>query len=540
MTTGALGVAIVPVLLGSLLCPPGAHAQGGDEAFRRGLDARGDKQWPEVVKQMRAAIQSNPDESTRKVGSRLGVFGGTDYMPYFLLGEALFELQDCAGAVEAWSVSEQQGVIRSNREFLTKLQSGLKSCAARGVLLRAEFNQQQQTTRQAYEEARALAQRVLNTGNANKPLWQQGDFESQYSRGYRELEAAFSSLNKASASRLAADFKDAQAALQRAIAVLRPLELRFTATVDNLNAVQRQAQEVREAITAAEAVDQSIEGLKTELTPKLTLSRREAQSGLARARERLDTGQKSLSQTLVAEAATHVASASKVLQDVLDEARILARGASQRQIADVAAAATQAFALIDSSFATLDRLAVERASAMRPEISEQRGALQKQADALRRRFDRARNTEDLPSLKQTVQLTSETVVALDALIKSFGSVTLRDRGVHAALEDGARFFFDGNYQNTLDALSAVSTRTDLPLQLHVHLFRAAALYGLFIRSGETSEPLRKEALAEIDRCKQLDSAFVPDSRAFSPRFIAFYRTGSTMRSDSAASNAQRK
>jgi hypothetical protein len=63
-----------------------------------------------------------------------------------------------------------------------------------------------------------------------------------------------------------------------------------------------------------------------------------------------------------------------------------------------------------------------------------------------------------------------------------------------------------------------------PLQLHVHLFRAAALYHLFVRSGEKDETLRTQALSEIDTCKRISPGFVPDTRVFAPRFLAFFQT----------------
>ena len=72
------------------------------------------------------------------------------------------------------------------------------------------------------------------------------------------------------------------------------------------------------------------------------------------------------------------------------------------------------------------------------------------------------------------------------------------------------------------ALERSNALADAPLQLHVHLFRAAALYHLFVRSGEKDQALRTRAVAEIDACKRLNSQFAPDSRAFAPRFIAFY------------------
>jgi hypothetical protein len=63
-----------------------------------------------------------------------------------------------------------------------------------------------------------------------------------------------------------------------------------------------------------------------------------------------------------------------------------------------------------------------------------------------------------------------------------------------------------------------------PLQLHVHLFRAAALFNLFLASRESEALLRTQALQEVARCKHLDPSFQPDPRAFGPRFIAFYQS----------------
>ena len=83
-----------------LVAPALAHAQE-DDAFKQGLEARGDRRWPDVVKFMRSAINADPKESTRKVrtGGLLGAFGGgTEYMPHYLLGEACYKSGDVEGA----------------------------------------------------------------------------------------------------------------------------------------------------------------------------------------------------------------------------------------------------------------------------------------------------------------------------------------------------------------------------------------------------------------------------------------------------------
>ncbi len=156
------------VLACALAWPAIAFAQ--DDAFRRGIEARGDRNWSAVVPQMKAAIASDPMESTRRVGRRLGI-GGIEYFPYFFLGEALFNLMDCVGAVEAFQISEQQGAIKEHREFAMYLADGYKRCAARGVLPPADYNRLVTSTRQTVSDAMALAERMSKLGQANLDAW---------------------------------------------------------------------------------------------------------------------------------------------------------------------------------------------------------------------------------------------------------------------------------------------------------------------------------------------------------------------------------
>src|SRR5262245_65932150 len=126
------------VLMCAVLAPASAFAQAEDEPFRRGLTARGDKKWPQVVEAMRQSIAINKTESTRKVQARgLRLFGnGTEYLPHYFLGEALKNTGDCGGAVTAWESSEEQKTVLKVPEFAAELRAGYKECAAKGVLLR--------------------------------------------------------------------------------------------------------------------------------------------------------------------------------------------------------------------------------------------------------------------------------------------------------------------------------------------------------------------------------------------------------------------
>jgi len=60
--------------------------------------------------------------------------------------------------------------------------------------------------------------------------------------------------------------------------------------------------------------------------------------------------------------------------------------------------------------------------------------------------------------------------------------------------------------------------------VHLHVFRAASLYALYVHSGEKDQALRNNALAAVQRSKEIDSAFQPDPRAFSPRFLSFFQS----------------
>jgi len=155
-----------------------------------------------------------------------------------------------------------------------------------------------------------------------------------------------------------------------------------------------------------------------------------------------------------------------------------------------------------------------------------RAAMMKQVDTLRRRFERARSGENLTSLTETTRLAIEMQNGLEGLIKQFGPITLRDRGVDASLEEGVRLFLSGEYQQALTTLEPLTGQGDVPLQVHAHVFRAAALYALFVRSGESNTQLRTHALAEIAKTKQLNASFQPSARAFSPRFLSLYHSGS--------------
>ena len=178
----------------------------------------------------------------------------------------------------------------------------------------------------------------------------------------------------------------------------------------------------------------------------MTASRKTGREQLAQAREKLSAAQETPNPATASDALKYAQSASATINQVLEQVKKLARGALEQQVGDAVKAADEAFSFVSASFATLDRRAAQTPGGVQPQVASARGSLEKQVDTLRRRFDRARRAGDLAGLAETTRQTLEAQSALDALIKSFGPLTLRDRGVHAALEEGVRLFLDGAYE----------------------------------------------------------------------------------------------
>jgi len=519
----------------TMVAAPAAQAQ--DDAFKAGLNARGDRKWQDVALQMRRAIQDDAAESTRMVRSGIGGLlrqGGTQYLPHFFLGEALFNLQDCVGAVGAWSRSEQQGAVRSRPDLLAILQNGYVSCEAKGVLPPAKYDPLHAQTTQRVSDASSQATALVKLGTANIDLWL-GDMKGQYERVYSEIQSARARLEAATKSRSPSDFSEASAAADRARATLNAIETSLNTAVYARLSIQGQARDIERVIATADEYDRAIDARKTALTPSLNALRQEGRSAVTRAQDRLSAGVKASSTSMLTESRVFAQDASTRLKQVLDELTRFEKDALQRQLTDAAARAHEAFAFVDGAFATLDHLATERPASMRPEMAAEREAVQRQVTAVRRRFEAARKVENVSAIADVTRQTSDAGNRLNALISAFGPMTITDRGVPAALAEGARLFFAGEYEQAASVLNPEGGfATDTPLQLHVHLFRAAASYALFLRSREADKSLLARALTEVEACRQIDSGFQPDPRAFTPKFITFFREGSAPGTSNAA------
>jgi hypothetical protein len=540
-------VAPLRILLLFLVCasvvslPSTAWAQAEDEPFRRGIAARGDRKWSEMADEMRKAIAANPMESTRKVQIRNRlIFGGnsTEYLPHYYLGEALKNQQNCAGAVTEWELSEDQKVVKGIQQVYADLTAGYKECAARGLLLRDDYRQQIVTSDQVYNEALTIAKRLEGV-RANSPdLWKSSDAEADYERARNDLGVAQRGLVKARQTRMLADFSESRTVSVRATNVLRPLETKLGNALSARNLVGQQAAETQQVLAGIETTERSIDAVKVALPADLAASRESARSTVRTARERLNVAEKTQNATAAGEALRLAQDASDALGKVLEQLNKLARGEFEQRFQQTVAAASEQFSFVATSFATLERLIAEKPGSMTSEMSTQRESLDKSRTSLQRRLDNSRKTENLAGVEDAMRLAIDIRTKIDALIQMFGPATLRDRGVHPALEQASRLYFAGEYQQVLSALDPLGSAIDVLLQVHVHLFRAASLYALYARSGETSQTLRADALAAIQRCKEIEPGFRPNAKAFSPRFISFFESAGASSAQSVATPAR--
>jgi hypothetical protein len=511
--------------LAAIVLAPVAHAQEDrDAAFKAGLGARDNRNWQEVAAQMRRAIEANPREEPRKVTRGVGrIFGGgTEYLPYFFLGEALFNLQDCAGAVAAWAQSEQQGAVRARTESVAIIAKGYAVCEAKGVLPPGKFDPLVNRTRQHLTNVGNQAVAITTRAEAHLPIWRADQsLREQYEKARGELQSAQARLNAGSRTRAEKDFADATAAADRARTILTALAAQFDAAIVREESVGGVAAEVEKALQNAQERDRALDGKKPFMTPALVAARQSANETLGRARTQLSSGRSASNMAALNEALAIANDATSRFQHVHDEIAKIEKRLFEERLTDAIAKASEAFRFVDDQFATLDTRIKTKPADATPEKVAQHEALQKQFAALQRRRDAAVAKGNIAGVQQATQLATEVRTQIEAIISTFGPVTIIDRGVRPELAEGARLFFSGEYQQALVVLDP-ATLADVPLQLHVHLFRAASLYALYVRSGEKDQAQRTQAAAEIEKCKQLNPAFQPDARAFAPRFISFY------------------
>jgi hypothetical protein len=517
--TTALNVVALAFAAAVAMAPSTASAQGEkDEAFKAGLDARKEKRWSAVVTEMRRAIQEDAKESARKVGRGFLGAGGTEYLPYYFLGEAYFRQNDCANAVVQWENSIKQGVVRTKGEYFGELQKGNAQCEAKGVLLTAKFDAAVSRARAQLETANASMTRVKDKGSDNIAAWRSRPaFDADYQRASSEYDAARKHFNEAQRTRLESDFSEVAKSAERVKDLVDSVEKDLNTAIERGSAVTNQAVAVRRTIDEARrSIDAEIDAKKNYLTPALTASRADGIKKLEDALEQLGRS----TESSVASARSSAAEGTAVLQKVLETVNAAYAKDNKLRLDRATGQATAAFSRADAELLSLQALLEADPAKATSDTQAAAESLRKQLDSAKRRRDVAIRGQQLTGIEGSIKQADLIQQKLMAIVTDLGGGERVDP-VPTWLREGATRYFAGDYAGALDKLDDGTAEESA--QLHAHLFRAAAHYALYVRSGEKDTARREQAIADVKRCKELGSTFAPDTRAFSPKFIEFYQ-----------------
>lgn len=99
--------------------------------------------------------------------------------------------------------------------------------------------------------------------------------------------------------------------------------------------------------------------------------------------------------------------------------------------------------------------------------------------------------------------------------------SLADRTPPADLKRLAEAYFSGEYADVVQSANPDGFDKDRA-RIQALLFRAAANYILYVRSGEKETGTLRQVETDIRAIKQLDARFSPYIAAFSPRFLALF------------------
>jgi tetratricopeptide (TPR) repeat protein len=142
-----------------------------------------------------------------------------------------------------------------------------------------------------------------------------------------------------------------------------------------------------------------------------------------------------------------------------------------------------------------------------------------QAARARERFERVRPAAEKrrDALLSSPVASSPVASASPPKLPSPGSAPPSDLMV------GAQAYFSGRYEDAVRLLEpAVALKGRGGVQ--ARLLRAAARYALFRTGGEKDAVLRRQAADDVAASRRADPALVPDTAAFSPQFLDFFRS----------------
>lgn len=100
--------------------------------------------------------------------------------------------------------------------------------------------------------------------------------------------------------------------------------------------------------------------------------------------------------------------------------------------------------------------------------------------------------------------------------------SIADRTPPPDLKRIAEAYFAGDYETAVK-LASPDTFSKDRAKIQALLFRAAANYNLYVRSGEQQQAKLNQVQSDIRAIKKMNSGFSPYIAAFSPRFLALFK-----------------
>jgi hypothetical protein len=505
------------------------------DAFKKGMDARKEKKWAAAAAAMRDAIMVDGKESSKKVNRTFGVgkiaIGGDEYLPYYYLGDALFNLGDCTGALNAWEESDRQGVARRVGASARTIENGYKECEAKGFLPAPKFAREAEAARAAYTAATDVAQRLNDYASARTAAITP-EYREQILAARTQLQSANDTLTSGERTRRAQNLSESRTNSDIAVRQYRIARETLDTIVERTAGYARRISVAQDALHAAEATGRDIDVLITSSPVKvvppdaLTADRRRAVGIVASAREKLASASRSQSEADVNDATRLLDEARTLLDNVHGQIDTQIKTAVGRELLALERSGSDAFSSLETRAQAIGTTLGERTHESR--VDKDFETIQGTLSTARRTFDRAIRARDLTGARAAALVPVKLAPQLDSLAAALriGDIPV----VPDSLKAAAQALFDGRYAQVLATLPIETADSlDKPLRIHAHVIRAAALFALYTYSGDTNDVLRAQARQEVEACRTLDEAFRPDPDAFAPRFIDFFLTGSGRR-----------
>jgi hypothetical protein len=241
--------------------------------YDQAMEARRKSQWNEVVKLLTEAISLEAREQERSLRD--------DRLPHFYLGEAYYQLGNCARALTAWEESERQGVVRNERSSWKVLESGVKSCEEKGYLRAAEWTKAHAASESVIQEASRAETTLMQYKGEHRDVWN-NELEKRQLGARTALDESRAKLNTGRASRRSQDFKEAADLANSA-------RSNFAQLHDDLQRLVKNA-----ADAAARASAPPASPAKSEIAPDLAASATGAYDAAERRVDRLNRGVREL------------------------------------------------------------------------------------------------------------------------------------------------------------------------------------------------------------------------------------------------------